>query len=254
LHDLSFSDVVRNLESRENAADLISAYQGVIASAGCVGFVAADFSTEDRARLLLYSSMPDVFSITDAASPWWSDDPAAARLAAGEALPFRIEDAYDERLPSASARWEYFETMNLTTGWVFPTSRPGSIGGVLTLYRRSEAMISAMDEQLALMHSIAIYFHSYMTALNPSADGHHIIRNTLIPAAREGRRRSLLTPREVDCLHHCSRGKTAVEIATLEGISVHTVRDHIRNAMMKLDARTQAQGVSKAIRYGFFKA
>lgn len=251
---LNFSDIIKTFEECRTASALISAYRDVIGAVGAIGFVAADFSTEDRAQLLLYSSMPEVFAVTDAASPWWSDDPAAARLAAGETKPFRIDDAYADRLPSASDRWAFFERLNLTLGWVFPTSRPGSIGGVLTLFDRSAVMTPAMDERLALMHSIAIYAHGYMIALNPAEDGAGVIRNTLLPSARQGRPRNLLTPREVDCILWCSRGKNTGEIATIEGISIHTVRDHIRSAMAKLDARTQAQAVSQAIRYGFFKA
>jgi PAS domain S-box-containing protein len=63
-----------------------------------------------------------------------------------------------------------------------------------------------------------------------------------------------LTPREREVLGHVARGLTGHEIAEWMSISYQTVRTHVRNAMVKLDANTQAQAVAVAIRLGEINA
>jgi PAS domain S-box-containing protein len=55
---------------------------------------------------------------------------------------------------------------------------------------------------------------------------------------------ALLTPREVEVVGHIAMGQRAHEIAEDLGIAESTVRSHIRNAMVKSGARSQAQLVA----------
>jgi PAS domain S-box-containing protein len=55
---------------------------------------------------------------------------------------------------------------------------------------------------------------------------------------------SILTTREVEIVGHIAMGQRAVEIAAELGIAESTVRSHIRNAMKKSGARSQAQLVA----------
>jgi PAS domain S-box-containing protein len=55
---------------------------------------------------------------------------------------------------------------------------------------------------------------------------------------------SVLTPREVEIVGHVAMGQRAHEIAGDLGIAESTVRSHIRNAMKKCGARSQAQLVA----------
>lgn len=55
---------------------------------------------------------------------------------------------------------------------------------------------------------------------------------------------SVLTPREVEIVGHIAMGQRAGEIAEDLGIAESTVRSHIRNAMKKSGARSQAQLVA----------
>ena len=59
--------------------------------------------------------------------------------------------------------------------------------------------------------------------------------------------RSLISPREREVLELLSNGNSSVEIATHLYLSNHTVNDHRRSLMMKLQARNVAQ----MIRRGF---
>jgi DNA-binding CsgD family transcriptional regulator len=49
-------------------------------------------------------------------------------------------------------------------------------------------------------------------------------------------------------------GKTNDEIADILGLSMLTVKNHLRNAMKKLVVRTRGQAVAKAIALGFVRA
>lgn len=56
-----------------------------------------------------------------------------------------------------------------------------------------------------------------------------------------------LTRRERDCLQGLADGLSAKEIATALGISPRTVEHHIARAQTKMQARTGAQAVARAV-------
>ncbi len=60
----------------------------------------------------------------------------------------------------------------------------------------------------------------------------------------------LLSAREIEVLQFISRGKTNPEIARILGISVWTVKIHVRNFMEKLNVSTRGHAVAKAINHG----
>jgi transcriptional regulator EpsA len=64
----------------------------------------------------------------------------------------------------------------------------------------------------------------------------------------------LITPREIEVLIWVRDGKTNDEIADILGLSMLTVKNHLRHAMKKLDVRTRGQAVAKAIALGFLRA
>lgn len=57
-----------------------------------------------------------------------------------------------------------------------------------------------------------------------------------------------LTIREVEVLHLLSRGASTTEIADELTLSVHTVRNHIRHVMAKLDAHSRVEALAIARR------
>jgi len=65
-----------------------------------------------------------------------------------------------------------------------------------------------------------------------------------------GRRRTNLTPRELDVLRLVAGGETNAEIAARLKISINTVERHVTNLYRKIDARGRADAAAYAIRNG----
>lgn len=89
----------------------------------------------------------------------------------------------------------------------------------------------------------------------------HLLATLARVLANEARNRldsrrpaGLVTPREVECLAWVRDGKTNDEIAAILGLSMLTVKNHLRHAMKKLVVRTRGQAVAKAIALGFLRA
>ena len=55
-----------------------------------------------------------------------------------------------------------------------------------------------------------------------------------------------LTPRQLEVLRHLAAGKTTDRIAATLGISVETVRNHVRAVMGRLGAHTRLEAVMRA--------
>jgi len=61
---------------------------------------------------------------------------------------------------------------------------------------------------------------------------------------------SPLTAREREVLGEVAAGKTAKEIARALGISINTVKFHLRNTLLKLGARNMPAAVARALTLG----
>jgi DNA-binding CsgD family transcriptional regulator len=59
-----------------------------------------------------------------------------------------------------------------------------------------------------------------------------------------------LTPRETECLRWVAAGKNAQETAVILGLSVQTVRDHLKRVRGKLNSTTRAQALMRAMSLG----
>jgi DNA-binding NarL/FixJ family response regulator len=72
------------------------------------------------------------------------------------------------------------------------------------------------------------------------------------PRSAGGAERSagVLSEREVEILQALASGWTTMEVADGLAISAHTVRTHVKRILAKLDARTKAEAVSRAVRLG----
>ena len=62
-----------------------------------------------------------------------------------------------------------------------------------------------------------------------------------------------LSPREIECLCWAAQDKSAGDIATIIGRSVHTVRQHLRRAYAKLGVHGRATAIERARELGFLK-
>lgn len=57
----------------------------------------------------------------------------------------------------------------------------------------------------------------------------------------------MLTPREIEVLHHLSRGLSYAEVAMSLGVSLNTVTSHVKNMYRKLDVHTAAAAVMRGV-------
>ncbi len=65
------------------------------------------------------------------------------------------------------------------------------------------------------------------------------------PTGGAGREIETLTPREQEALTYLSRGYVAKEVADLLGVSVHTIRVHLKHIYEKLHVRSRTEAVLK---------
>lgn len=122
----------------------------------------------------------------------------------------------------------------------------GWLDGQLIGYASFSRVRAPFDGRLAL----------YLDILMP-----HILLTLARVLANESRSRpetgrpvSLITPREIEVLAWVRDGKTNGEIADILGLSMLTVKNHLRHAMKKLVVRTRGQAVAKAIALGCLRA
>jgi DNA-binding NarL/FixJ family response regulator len=59
-----------------------------------------------------------------------------------------------------------------------------------------------------------------------------------------------LTPRELDVLRYLAKGDSTEDIAKSLYIAVNTVRNHVQNILVKLDAHSKLAAVAIAARHG----
>jgi LuxR family maltose regulon positive regulatory protein len=63
----------------------------------------------------------------------------------------------------------------------------------------------------------------------------------------------LLTDRELAVLHLLAQAQSNNAIGDALGISANTVRTHVRNVLVKLNAHSRAEAVAIAVRWGIVK-
>lgn len=122
----------------------------------------------------------------------------------------------------------------------------GWINGRLKGYAGFSRVRADFDARLALYIDILLP-HLIATLARMLAHEAHSHTQNNRPLA-------LVTAREVEVLTWVREGKTNSEIAEILGLSMLTVKNHLRHAMKKLDVRTRGQAVAKAIALGVLRA
>ena len=62
--------------------------------------------------------------------------------------------------------------------------------------------------------------------------------------------RSILTPRQRECLILAQQGNTSIQMADLLGLSEHTVNSYLTDAYRRLGVRNRTHAVAEAVRLG----
>lgn len=120
------------------------------------------------------------------------------------------------------------------------------INGHLKGYASFSRVRAPMDGRLAL----------YIELLMPHllATLARVLANEAHAQGASRRQPGIVSPREIEVLAWVRDGKTNDEIAEILGLSMLTVKNHLRHAMKKLVVRTRGQAVAKAIALGVLQA
>ncbi|HEY5273302.1 MAG TPA: response regulator transcription factor [Acidimicrobiales bacterium] len=125
-------------------------------------------------------------------------------------------------------------------------------------------MMSGSDSDDLLGRAIEAGCSGFLTKTRPAIDIVTSIRAVLrgelavrandlagvIERIREGALGDGLTGRELEVLRHLARGEPSEEIAAKLFVSVHTIRNHVQNILMKLNAHSKLAAVATATRLG----
>lgn len=191
----------------------------------------------------------DVFGWTEEKT-WWRNsrialDSPITSACRFESEPFWVNaSGFHTRQPNhylSAIDLTNFETRAMTrAAIVVPVHLPfGQIGAVS--FNPLDDTITELDDQF-LEHGDAfgIYSRTFIAS--------YVHAMGSVQALPPGSR---LSKREVECLRWAAIGKTDLEISMIMGRSRATVRFHIHNASMKLNAVNRSQTVFKAAQLGY---
>lgn len=138
-----------------------------------------------------------------------------------------------------------FDTMRWVYGYGMRTGvniRPCEINGrevCISFYSNH-----TRDEIVAIDDAMAILF--YLAHVIASDLRQELTKETISNKVR-------LTRREAECLHWVAAGKNSQEIAVILGLSVQTIRDHLKRVRSKLNSTTRAQALIRASALGLIQ-
>lgn len=157
------------------------------------------------------------------------------------ALPFVTDMArgVTDLVPAARAVHRSLAQMGLSSMITVPVHLPMgqvaqlSFGGPLSPHEAEARLGAARAEIMAAAH---FFQHAFAVTVGP------------LPGQEEAR--SNLTPKEWESLRLTAQGHREAAVAALMGIRPSTVRYHLRNVAVKLDATTRTHAVAKAAQLG----
>jgi LuxR family transcriptional regulator, quorum-sensing system regulator CciR len=176
-------------------------------------------------RIALDSPLPGACRYT--AEPFWAN---------GDGIRAQQNNAFLEKMDLSN-----FEVRAITrAAIVAPVHLPfGQVGAVsFTLQDQTRGDLS--EEFARFGDELGIYARTFVSSYVPV-----MCRAQRLPAG------SRLSKREVECLRWAAIGKTDYEISAIIHRSRATVRFHIHNASIKLDAVNRSQTVFKAAQLGY---
>lgn len=135
--------------------------------------------------------------------------------------------------------------------------------------------LSAVDAAIALAHGVGLFIHTQITSrdlhllaqrlrkhhadqpnfYHPITTYEHLLEHTPIPAEPIPQtNKTLLSSREHDVLAQLCRGATNGDIADTLHISVHTVKQHVANMLVKCRVPDRRSLAAYAVRMGWIDA
>ncbi len=192
----------------------------------------------------------DVFGWNAEDKVWWKNsrialDSPITSACRFESEPFWVNaDGYRTRQPNP-----YLDAIDLNNfanramtvaAIVVPVHLPFGQIGAVTFNPVDRSRVDLAEDYLAYGDAFGLYARTFISSYV------HAMGNIqrLPPGSR-------LSKREVECLRWAAIGKTDLEISMIMSRSRATVRFHIHNASIKLDAVNRSQTVFKAAQLGY---
>ncbi len=191
-----------------------------------------------------------VFGWTEDARVWWQNsrialDSPITTACRFESQPFWVTaGGFHTRQPNAyltSIDLTNFETRAMTrAAIVVPVHMPFGQIGAVSFNPIDRDCVDLSEQFLALEDALGLYSRTFITT--------YVQVMGSVQALPPGSR---LSKREVECLRWAAIGKTDLEISMIMSRSRATVRFHIHNASVKLNAVNRSQTVFKASQLGY---
>jgi len=233
---------------RMNAADTHADFADAVV-AGLAHLIDADvivFQVLDRSsqRILVRSSPPDTFTEDEVAYYMAHSDemPLVAHFASvHDPSPRRISDLVDDETWLAS---DYYRNCLQRLGLIRSLALPIEVDAttvVAVSFDRSGADFSERDCALlsAFAPHVRLSWHRHEA---PWAEAPEL-------AARRSFMELGLSPRESEVLYWMTEGRLNREIATMLGVSIGTVQEHVANLLVKLELPNRHAATVSAINH-----
>lgn len=130
----------------------------------------------------------------------------------------------------------------LKSGLSFPVHTPHGGLAILSLAsscKDHSQTKSFLNKTIPLVHQAAFHVHEAVQRVIGTSAMAHL--------------QDPLTEREKDCLLWTADGKTSWETAKILGISERTVKYHLQNACVKLNAVNRSQAIARAVSLGLIR-
>lgn len=192
----------------------------------------------------------DVFGWNDTDKVWWRNSRIALDSPLTTACRFESQpfwgsaEGFRTRVPNAyldSIELSNFETRAMTkAAIVVPVHLPFGQIGAVSFNPVDRNRTDLEEDFLRIGDAFGVYARTFIGTYV------HLMGSTqaLPPGSR-------LSKREVECLRWAAIGKTDLEISMIMSRSRATVRFHIHNASIKLNAVNRSQTVFKAAQLGY---
>ena len=134
---------------------------------------------------------------------------------------------------------------------------PGAAVLMISGFRDEATVTAAIEAGCSGFISKGLEVADLVTAIHTVANGTAVFPASLLSQISRRRREQpkgeTLTEREHEVLRLLAEAMSVDDIAADLGLSVHTVRNHVRSILTKLQARSQLEAVVEGVRTGLVR-
>lgn len=233
----TLDEVFEQLQHQQNAEDAFAVIRN---AAAALGFPYCTYGRRSamplaRPEVQILSNYPVAWQQRYIERGYAARDPSVRRAArAKQPVIWQAKEESEEL-----QFWDEAVSFGLRYGWAQASYDCSSNLGLLSLVRETEPItLAEVRSRRAACAALAEAAHLHLMPLLAGAP----------PIALTADR---LTSREREVLTWTADGKTAFEIGQILGTAERTVKFHLQNAVVKLDARNKTHAATKALLLGW---